>query len=817
LRHKKLSIGLGAVAALFAATLFATNAWAATQERVLYSFNPMPDGAQPYAGLISDAAGNLYGTTYSGGTYGVGTVFELTVQRRHGRVGTTWTRKVLHSFKNGTGTGGAYPYGGLVIDAAGNLYGTTYYGGAYSVGAVFELTPQAGSGWTETLLYSFNQNGTDGYNPYAGLIFDVAGNLYGTTVLGGTYNNGTVFELTPQTGGGWTEQVLHSFNNNGVDGAYPYGGLIFDAAGDLYGIANKGGTYGGGTVFELTPQAGGGWTEAVLHHFGNGTDGAAGSLGRLIFDKNGNLYGTTNKGGANGDGTVFQLMPQAGGGWTENVLYSFNPNNGTDGINPCAGLIIDAAGNLYSTTSRGGTYGGGTVFELMPQSGGGWTEKVLHGFGYGTEGTGSFAGLVFDQNGYIYGTTTSGTGAYLQGTVFELTPLGAPGYWGATVLYGFGNGTDGGYPYGGLISDAAGNLYGTTYLVGAHGVGTVFELMPQAGGGWTEKMLYSFNNAPADGNYPYAGLIFDAAGNLYGTTVQGGTYNDGTVFELMPQAGGGWTEKMLYSFSNAPADGNYPYAGLIFDASGNLYGTTVGGGTYNYGTVFELMPQAGGGWAETVLHSFNQNGTDGYNPYAGLIFDAAGNLYGTTEGGGSYGGGTVFELTPQAGGGWTENVLYSFGSGSDGQYADTGLIIDLAGNLYGTTRFGGTYGHGTVFELTPQAGGGWTEKVLYSLNPNSPTDGLYPYAGLIIDAGGNLYGTTRLGGANGRGTVFELTPQSGGGWTEKVLYSFDPGNGNGTDGIYPYASLIMDAGGNLYGTTRFGGTYEWGTVFEITP
>jgi len=223
----------------------------------------------------------------------------------------------------------------------------------------------------------------------------------------------------------------------------------------------------------------------------------------------------------------------------------------------------------------------------------------------------------------------------------------------------------------------------------------VFELTPAAGGGWTERVLYSFG---ADGIWPTAGLVFDAAGNLYGTTSFGGTVGWGTVFELTPAGGGGWTEQVLHNFLGY-SDGETPYAGLIIDAVGNLYGTTSSGGTYGVGMVFELMPTAGGHWTEQVLHTFNF--TDGGAPYAGLIFDVAGNLYGTAGGGGTYGDGTVFELTPTAGGGWTEKVVHSFGNGTDGIFPRADLIVDAVGNLYGTTNYGGTNNYGTVFEVTP--------------------------------------------------------------------------------------------------------------------
>jgi uncharacterized repeat protein (TIGR03803 family) len=793
MRGKSLPIGLRAAVLIFTVIVFGTSSWAAS-ETVLYSFHPeFPDGINPEAGLIFDGAGNLYGTTIGGGTYGGGTVFELTPQ-----AGGGWTKQVLHDF--GNGTDGAGPYGSLIFDGSGNLYGTTGGGGTYNGGTVFQLTPQAGGGWTEKVLYSFG-NSTDGAGPNGSLIFDGSGNLYGTTYRGGTSNHGTVFELTPQAGGGWTEKVLHSFKHNGTDGYNPYAGLILDSAGNLYGTTYGGGTYKGGTVFELTPQAGGGWTENVLYSFDRAHPYAG-----LIFDADGNLYGTTKKGGRHKGGTVFKLTPQAGGGdWKEKVLYTFTGYSG--GAIPYAGLIFDRAGNLYGTTQRGGTYDNGTAFELSPLAGGGWTENVLYSFGNGVDGFQPGAGLIFDAVGNLYGTTYLG-GTYNNGTVFELTPQGGGG-WTENVLYSFNNnGTDAGFPHGGVIFDAAGSLYGTTRAGGAHNAGAVFELTPQAGGGWTEKVLYSFKNNGTDAFNPLAGLIFDGAGNLYGTTSRGGIHDYGTVFELTPTAGEGWTEKVLYSFGNG-TDGGYPEAGLLFDGAGNLYGTTVSGGTYTYGTVFELIPQAGGGWTENVLHSFG-NGTDGANP-TGLIADGAGNLYGTTVGGG-YGSGTVFELTPQAGGGWTEKVLYSFSNGSDGGYPYAGLIFDGAGNLYGTTSEGGFYTSGTVFELTPQAGGGWTEQVLHSFNYRNG-DGVNPYAGLIFDGAGNLYGTTSGGGTYGGGTVFELTPQAGGGWTENVLNSF----GNGTNGASPTGSLVADGAGNLYGATSGGGTYGGGTVFEIIP
>jgi uncharacterized repeat protein (TIGR03803 family) len=406
----------------------------------------------------------------------------------------------------------------------------------------------------------------------------------------------------PTTRADAQEKVLHSFNPSAGDGSTPVGGLIFDAAGSLYGTTDKGGAYGYGSVFELSPASGGGWTEKLLHSFNqDGTDGIF-PQSTLILDAAGNLYGTTYMGGVNGTsgGTVFELSPGAGGTWTEKILHQFG--NPGDGVNPQSGLISDAGGNLYGTTLDGGVFSvfGGTVFELSPATGGGWTEKVLHSFG---------------------------------------------------------KGKDGQYPSGSLIFDASGNLYGLANQGGADTYyGTVFELTPLAGGAWVEKILHSFNvlHQGEGGQNPVGGLIFDAAGNLYGMTDLGGVCSNcfsagGTAFKFSPSVSGGWDEKILHTFNPYTADGSYPVSGLIIDPSGNLYGTTPAGGshatTLTGGTVFELKPQAGGGWAEKILHNFGK-GTDGGIPFSGLIFDAAGNLYGTTQQGGAYGYGTVFEITP---------------------------------------------------------------------------------------------------------------------------------------------------------------------------
>jgi uncharacterized repeat protein (TIGR03803 family) len=400
------------------------------------------------------------------------------------------------------------------------------------------------------------------------------------------------------------------------------------------------------------------------------------------------------------------------------------------------------------------------------------------------------------------------------------------------VLHSFNNNNrDGTMPEAALVVDALGNLYGATYYGGdgtctdngsAVGCGTAFKLTPTGSGQWTKQTLHNFHDNGWDGYNPLGGLVMDAAGNLYGTTLSGGAgsctdgngvvIGCGAVFELTPTASGPWTIKILYSFQNNGIDGAGPYAGVIFDQTGNLYGTSIGGGSNEYGTVFELSPKAIGAWNEKIL--FNFDPAFGEEPAGGLVFDTVGNLYGTALYGGSYSNGVAFELSPQGDGSWVEAVLHSFGGTGDGIVPWNTLVLDSAGNLYGTTNLGGAFGFegGTAFELTPAGSGDWTETILYSFGGSS-TDGAGPAGGLTFDSAGNLYGATRAGGTTGFGTAYQLIPSSNGTWTENQLHSF----GSAKDGSVPGAGLVIGSNGQLYGTTERGGYYGFGTVFEIVP
>jgi uncharacterized repeat protein (TIGR03803 family) len=384
-----------------------------------------------------------------------------------------------------------------------------------------------------------------------------------------------------------------------------------------------------------------------------------------------------------------------------------------------------------------------------------------------------------------------------------------------TVIHAFTGQGDGSQPQSGLTLDRGGNLDGTTQGRTNHGfAGTVFQLK-RTNGNWVLNTLYDFGVNFHDARGPEARAVFGPDGTLYGFTPYGGSGNClvdgiggcGAVYNLRPPAticrtdACPWTETVLYSFTGG-ADGEYPHeVDPVFDQAGNLYGTTLHGGSGNLGVVFELTP-SGGGWTESVIHDFT-GGDDGWAPASGMIIDSAGNLYGTTQEG-IYGQGTVFRLT-YSGSGWVLTTLYTFQGPPDGSLPGP-LIFDRSGNLYGATIGGGPSGGGTVFELMP-SGGSWTFALLYDLGLGVGSEG-----NLAMDAVGNLYGATVGEGAFGLGSVFKLTP-TGGAWTYTDLHDFKGLD----DGANPIGGLTLDANGNVYGTTLNGGSEGAGVVWEIAP
>jgi uncharacterized repeat protein (TIGR03803 family) len=393
------------------------------------------------------------------------------------------------------------------------------------------------------------------------------------------------------------------------------------------------------------------------------------------------------------------------------------------------------------------------------------------------------------------------------------------------VIYNFQNSPDGAQPVAGVTFDRQGNLYGTTQRGGIlqcplSGCGTVFLLVPNAGS-WTEQVLTRFETQGSYGGAPETPVVFDRLGNVYGTFVCafdcfGG--HGGGVFELL-HSDGLWRDRTLASYWSQGQDQCDP-CGVAFDSVGRLYGVTTSYESQygNTGAVFQLGQQSVFGWYTVILYIFH-GGIDGVNPSPWFTFDSNGAIYGTTEFGSDNNAGTVFQLQNRGGAQWTETQPWVFHGGSvDGAYPTLGVIFDSAGNLYGTTSQGGTANKGTVFKLTHNSGGSWTESILYSFQGG--TDAATPSGPLIFDVHGNLYGVA-AGGMFGYGSVYKLTPSSGGQWIESVVYSFT----GGLDGGYPSGELALDSSGNLYGTTARGGAHPdcsdepncGGVVYEISP
>jgi uncharacterized repeat protein (TIGR03803 family) len=661
-------------------------------QTVLYSFTGGADGSSPN-GLVLDSGGNLYGTTNTGGGSGNGVVFKVD------RFGS---ETVLYSFSGGAD--GANP-NSVIRDWRGNLYGTTT-GGGLGFGVVYKIDISG----NETALYTFT-GGNDGAYPNLNVALDFVGNFYGTTNNGGPAGAGVVFKIDPAG----HETVLYTFTG-GADGGNP-NGVLRDLQGNLYGTTSGGGPAGAGVVFKVDPAG----HETVLYAFTGGDDGGFSNAG-VTRDWAGNLYGTTAFGGAAGLGVVFKLTPSG----QETVLHTFT--RGSYGNQPDrAGVILDLAGNLYGTAAFNGAGGAGTVYKVDPNG----NATTLYAFPGPAGGEYPRAnGVILGSDGRLYGATNYG-GRHGAGVLYQMDGDGDE-----TVLYTFDLSTANGFgqPDLGVIRDSAGNLYGATFIGQAdvgYGFGVVFKV--DAAGHAT--VLHNFTNG-ADGGNPNS-VIRDSKGNLYGTASGGGTTGNGVVFRLSPSG----TETVLYSFTGG-ADGGVPFGGLVRDSAGSLYGTTLLGGEGGAGTVFKI--DASGN--ETVLYGFTA-GSDGGFPLGGLFRDSAGNLYGTTNVGGASGAGVVFKIDTSG----NETVLYSFTGGADGGYPLWVVLAgDAAGNLYGTTSGGGAAGNGVVFKLDRSG----NETVLHSFTGGA--DGGSPYAGVVLGPNGKLYGTTPFGGQTNGGVVYEI-------------------------------------------------------------
>ncbi len=758
---------VGLIASLFGA-LIALNAHADSGAvTILHSFGSSASssvGAYPYGNLLLASDGNFYGTGYSGGAHNQGTLYSLSP-------GGALT--VVYNFGSNV-TDGQFPRAGLVQGSDSNLYGTTLEGGAGGSGTVFKFNPQTHA---LTTLYAFGSAFQDGIAPNSALVQGGDGYLYGTTQAGGANSNGTVFKISIAG----TLTTLYSFGAVAGDGSVPTVGLVQGNDGNLYGATEQGGANSKGTLFSITLAG----VLKTLYSFGSSaTDGATPRAG-LIQAKDGNYYGTTEFGGANAEGAVYQLTPAG----AVTVFHSFG-TGAKDGTFPRGGLVQGSDGNFYGTTQAGGKVNLGTVYSITPAG----SESVLHDFGTvtaadgsNTDGVNPQVALVQGADGNFYGTTLNG-GTFSTGTIFSVTPAIAGQQSTLNTLRAFGGtgSPDGGNPSASLLLGSDGNYYGTSQAGGANSLGTLYSINPSG----ALTTLHTFGATTSDGGNPAAALVQGSDGKFYGTTLNGGDNGYGTVFQYTP----GGELITLHSFGNTVTEGSNPEGPLVLGKDGNFYGTTVGGGANFLGTVFRITPAG----VITTLHSFGTVATDGSNPAAGLVVATDGSFYGTTYSGGISGKGTVFNITPSG----ALTTLFSF-STSDGANPAAALLLANDGTLYGTTESGGANGLGAIFKISAAG----SPSTIYSFG-GSTSDGATPDSTLLMGGDGNLYGTTRSGGAHAKGTVFEITT----GGTLTVLYSF----GNSTaDGVGPIAGLAGGTGGSFYGTTYSGGVNGTGTVFKL--
>jgi len=667
---------------------------------VLYSFEPpiaQNVSAQfpvPTDPLIQGSDGNFYAVTRTGGNTSGGAVIQLTA---------AGVQNVIFNFENngGASTTGYSPIGALVQGSDGYFYGVTTQGGANNCGTIYKVTT-AGQ---VTVLYSFLAPAPrNPAEPIGSLVFGTDGNLYGVTMIGGTYEGGTAFKISPN--GTYTE--LYAFGGPGsISLVLPQTGLTLGSDGNFYGVASKGGPISYGGVFKITPSG------TITELYGFGTDNVNdlnAPQQAMVLASDGNFYGVASMGGTNDFGGVFKVTPS--GNFSPVVSFSSNAEKS-------GSLIIGSDGNLHGVAALAGASGFGVAYTVTLSG----SYSTFYDFSALADGI-SPASLLQAKDGNIYGTTTAG-GAYGSGTVFKFASDGS-----YSVLWSFGRPGDGTKPQGHLIQGADGYLYGTTVSGGVNGTGAVFKLSTAG----VESILYSFAaTGSGDGASPN-GIIQSATGAFYGTTLRGGANDVGTLFALS-QSG---NETVLHVFDNTGADGASPTGRLVEAPDGNLYGTTLLGGFGN-GTVFKVTP----GGALTVLYHFQTNFTDGINPIGAFLLASDGNFYGTTQSGLNAACGVVFKISPSG----TESVLYDFPGPCSPYITMFDMVQATDGNLYITTADQGKNNAGSLIRLTLSG----TATIMNNFGAGQ--DGRTPL-GLIQTTDGSFYGVLNSGGTAGYGALF---------------------------------------------------------------
>ena len=692
---------------------------------------------------------------------------------------------------------------GLVEGADGNYYGTTENGGTLNQGTVFQLTADG----ILTTLYSFTGS-NDGANPPVGLTLAADGSLYGTTTRQGLAGAGTVFRIT--TDG--TLSTVYSFTG-GKDGYTPSSALVLGPDGNFYGTTGYGGAGGYGSIFRISPSG----AETVIYSFVSTNAGSMPASELVVA--NGNFYGTSQSGGANGLGTIFKITPSG----TFTLLDSFSSTTGGNGTGlPGPQLALGTNGNFYGTTYSGGASNNGTLFQVAQDG----TFTTIYSFTGGLDGGNPVGGLVQGRDGYFYGTTTEGGASIAQdprlhsyGTLFQATSTGA-----IRTMHSF-SATDGGSPFATLVQAKDGGFYGTTTTTAFRlilitppsivnqptnqtvGPGDSIVLSVVTGGSAPLTYQWLFDGTNLDGATSSALVLTNvqlAQAGYYSVTVSNVAGSVTSSNAVLIVNAGSSSALSLTTLATLPGR---RLSGLVQAGDGNYYGTTEYGGTLNQGTVFQLT--AGG--VLTTLYSFT-GGNDGANPLAGLALGPDSSLYGTTSSGADMsqdfsGAGTVFRITTNG----TFSTVYSFTGGNDGDTPSAGLVLGPDGNFYGTTEFGGADGYGCIFKISP----GGAETAIYSFvytmvgTTFTFPDGSSPASAMVL-GGGNFYGTSQAGGANGSGTVFNLTP----GGTLTTLDSFSLATGGNGSGL-PGPQLAIGTNGILYGTTYSGGVSNKGTIFQV--
>lgn len=707
--------------------------------------------ATPIGSLVEGTNGVLYGASEEGGQFGVGTVFRLN------KDGSQFA--VIKSFE-GTNGDGSSPWAGIYLASNGFLYGTTHGGGISNAGTIFRID-QAGSNYA--VIKNFSGATNDAAGPAGTLMQASDGRLYGTTASGGAYNLGTVFSIYPD-GSGFT--VLKSFAGGAGDGANPGSTLTQGTNDQLFGTTYSGGTSNLGTVFTIDLD---GNNSRVLHSFSGGVIDGSRPARSLLLAENGLLYGATAQGGSSNVGTLYQIG-QDGGGYS--LITSFTGGNPTGYIGAGLVYLMQATnGFIYGTTENAGSYTNGTLFRFSPD-GSGYT--ILKQFGStASDGAEPMGTLLQASDGALYGVARSGgwidVDETTHGTAFRIDQDGND----YTVIWHFsGTGGDGTWPEGPVVEGTNGSLYGVTQEGGAYDQGTIFKVNRDGSGYILLKSFAGTNLNPnlPEGASPSAGLLVGPDGALYGTTSCDYTYQrlygnayqtwyssiaigHGVIFRINADGTG---DQILKRFLGSD-DGGDPYGGLTLATNGLLYGANIRGGPNGYGVIFRFE-RSGSGF--TVLTNFSNNSI-GFQCMGGMMQASDGALYGTAVAGGTGGVGTVFTLGLDGRG---FRAIKSF-DGGNGSYPHERLIQGLDGALYGSTSQGGNRSGGTLFKLNLDGSGFATLRHF----PGKNGDGSWPVGALVQSANGILYGVTSQGGTYGAGTMYQISPD-GTGYT--ILYNF---------------------------------------------